>query len=290
MPTSPTHRSGNRDDGQRTLTAASEVDGAVTVLTPHGQWDWRLFLDLYAGVHKHLAEYPPALIIDLHDLVDPTTASAPLWLTARRSGAAMRPPVQVALCLPPRTPLADRLHRLGAKRFLPVYDTVPQARTALASGAAVTDRLQQRLPPEPESARVARLMVADACHGWHLPHLRDRAKLVMSELVSNAIEHARTDMLVTVSRRGTGLYLAVRDGSPTLPQLRLPESAAVAGSPYVGGRGLHIVSGAVAAWGALPTHQGDGKVVWATLRVGAGSARSDRCSPRPAPPPPGSRR
>jgi hypothetical protein len=271
MPTSPTHRFGNRDDGQRTLTAASEVDGAVTVLTPHGQWDWRLFLDLYAGVHQHLAEYPPALIIDLHDLVDPTTASAPLWLTARRNGAAMRPTVQVALCLPPRTPLADRLHRLGAKRFLPVYDTVPQARTALASGAALTDRLQQRLPPEPDSARRARLMVADACHGWHLSHLRDRAQLVISELVSNATEHARTDMLVTVSRRGTGLYLAVRDGSPQLPQPWPPESAAAGDSPPAGGRGLLIVSGA-AAWGALPTPQGDGKVVWATLRVGTPTA------------------
>jgi hypothetical protein len=270
MPTSPTHRFGNRDEGQRTLTAASDVDGAVTVLTPHGRWDWRLFLDLYAGVHRHLAEYPPALIIDLHDLVDPTTASAPLWLTTRRNGAAMRPPVQVALCLPPRTPLADRLHRLGAKRFLPVYDTVPQARTALASGAALTDRLQQHLPPEPDSTRRARLMVADACHGWHLSHLRDRAQLVMSELVSNAIEHARTDMLVTVSRRGTGLYLAVRDGSPRLPRLCPPEPAAADHSPYAGGRGLRIVSGA-AAWGALPTPPGDGKVVWATLRVGTPS-------------------
>jgi anti-sigma regulatory factor (Ser/Thr protein kinase) len=266
MPISPPHRSGSSDDRQRRLTATSEVDGAVIVLTPHGQWDWRLFLDLYTGVHKYLADCPPALILDLHDLVDPTTASAPLWLTARRSGAAMRPPVEVALCLPPTTPLAVRLHRLGAKRFLPVYDTVPQARTALASGLPLTDQLQQRLPPEPESARLARLMVADACHAWHLPHLRDPAQLVMSELASNVIEHAGTLMLVTVSRRGTGLHLAVRDGSPTLPPPWQPASAPAGTPPAAGGRGLEIVRRAAAAWGALPTHARDGKVVWATLR------------------------
>ena len=266
MPISPSRRSGSRDDGQRRLTATSEVDGTVIVLTPHGQWDWRLFLDMYTGVHKHLAEYPAALILDLHDLVDPTTASAPLWLTARRNGAAMRPPVQVALCLPPTTPLAVRLHRLGAKRFLPIYGTVPQARTAVASGLPLTDQLQQRLPPEPESARRARLMVADACHAWHLPHLRYPAQLIMSELVSNAIQHARTPMLVTVSRRGTGLSLAVRDGSPALPPPWQPEPAVTRAPPAEGGRGLQIVHKAADAWGALPTHDRDGKVVWATLR------------------------
>src|SRR4051795_12333222 len=141
MPINPSQRAGGRDDRPNTLTVTGDAGGVVVVLAPHGQWDWRLFLDLYTGVHKYLAEHPVALIVDLGDLVDPTTASAPLWLTARRSGAAMRPPVEVALCLPPRTPLADRLHRPGAQRFLPVYDTVSQARTALASGAAVTDRL-----------------------------------------------------------------------------------------------------------------------------------------------------
>jgi hypothetical protein len=262
VPTSASHRSGHRDDITRTLTATSDVDGAVVVLAPHGQWDWRLFLDLYTGVHKYLAEHPVALIVDLGDLVDPTTASAPLWLTARRSGAAMRPPVEVALCLPPRTPLGTRLHRLGAKRFLPIYDTVPQARTAVASGLPLTDQLRRWLPPEPLSARLARLLVADASRAWELSHLLYPAQLVISELVTNAIQHARTDMLVSVSRRGTGLNLTVRDGSPELP--RQPGQTGAA--PKEGGRGLQIVHGAAAAWGALPTHDGDGKVVWATLR------------------------
>jgi anti-sigma regulatory factor (Ser/Thr protein kinase) len=130
----------------------------------------------------------------------------------------------------------------------------------------LTDQLQQRLPPEPESARLARLMVADACHAWHLPHLRYPAQLVMSELVSNAVQHASTPMLVTVSRRGAGLHLAVRDGSPILPPPWQPASAPASPPLTEGGRGLQIVQRAAAAWGALPTHDRDGKVVWATLR------------------------
>jgi anti-sigma regulatory factor (Ser/Thr protein kinase) len=264
MPISPPHRSGDRDDGPGTLTATSDIDGAVIVLTPHGQWDWRLFLDLYAEFHRFLAEHPVALIVDLHDLVDPTTASASLWLTARRSGAAMRPPVEVALCLPARTPLAIRLHRLGAKRFLPIYPTVAQARAGVATAVPLTDRFQQQLPPEPKSAGLARVMVADACHTWHLSHLLYPAQLVASELVSNAIRHAGTDLLVTVSRRDAGLHLAILDGSPVLPSPRHPADAS--GSLTDRGRGLQIVQGVADAWGALPTHDGAGKVVWATLK------------------------
>lgn len=264
MPQRPTHQSDAREAGLSTVTATSDIDGAVIVLTPHGEWDWRLFLDLYTGVHKCLAEHPVALIVDLRDLIDPTAASASLWMTTRRSGAAMGPPVEVALCLPSKTPLGVRLDRLGAKRFLPIYDTVPQARTAVVSGLPLTDHLQRRLPPEPQSAKQARLMVADACRAWHLSGLRYPAQLVVSELVANAIQHARTDMFVTVSRRGAGLNLTVRDGSPALPRLR--QSAVAGGPPSEGGRGLQIVDSAAAAWGALPTHERDGKVVWATLR------------------------
>ena len=35
-----------RTDGQSTLTATSDIDGAVIVMAPHGEWNWRLFLDL----------------------------------------------------------------------------------------------------------------------------------------------------------------------------------------------------------------------------------------------------
>ena len=58
MPTWPSHPSDTRDDRPGTVSATSDIDGAVIVLTPHGDWDWRLFLELYTTVHKYLAEHP----------------------------------------------------------------------------------------------------------------------------------------------------------------------------------------------------------------------------------------
>jgi Histidine kinase-like ATPase domain len=264
MPTRPPGPVRGRNDQPGHVTVTSDIDGAV-VMTARGQWDWRLFLDLYTGVHKCLAERPAALIVELNDLVDPTTDSASLWLTACRAGAAMHPPVQVALCLPPTTRLAERLHRLGAKRFLPVYSCLAEARAAVATGLPLTDQLQLGLPPEPASARRARALVVQACRAWHLPQLLDRARLVVSELVANSIEHAGTDLSVTVSRRGDGLHLAVRDGSPTLPRLLHP-APADPGAPRALGRGVRLVNATAAAWGAFPLPNGGGKIVWATVR------------------------
>jgi anti-sigma regulatory factor (Ser/Thr protein kinase) len=92
------------------------------------------------------------------------------------------------------------------------------------------------------------------------------AELVVSELVTNAVRHARTDLRVTVSRRGTGLYLAVRDGSTVLPPLPGRPETAAGTRPEEYGYGLWLVDQIAYAWGAQPTHQRTGKVVWATVR------------------------
>jgi anti-sigma regulatory factor (Ser/Thr protein kinase) len=207
------------------------------------------------------------LILDLRALDDATGFSASLWFTTRRHADAMQPPVQLALCVPPETPLAVRLRQLGAKRLLPIFATVAQARKALAERLAVPDRLQLRLPACPESASLAGVLVADACRAWELPQVVHRARLVMFELVTNAISHAGTDMLVTVSRRDDGLHLLVRDGSVVLPQ-RLSDAPVPAGPPsYDRGQGLHVVEMLARSWGARPTDDGTGKVVWATVQA-----------------------
>jgi hypothetical protein len=133
-------------------------------------------------VHKSLPDYPAAVIVDLTELDDPTGASAPLWLTARQTGEAMQPPVRLLLCLEPDTVLAARLHRLGARWFLPIFASVAQARTVLAGTPVLTDRAQLRLPPEPLSASMARMLVADTCRAWALPHLLIAGQLVVSEV------------------------------------------------------------------------------------------------------------
>jgi len=234
-------------------------------LAVRGRWDWQLFLNVRTAALKCLVEHPSALIIDLRALDDATASSASLWFALRRSADDMQPPVELALCVPPDTPLALQLRRLGAKRFLPIFATVTQAATAVAERVAVPERLQLRLPASPESASLAGVLVADACHAWELPHLLHRARLVMLELVTNAIEHAGTDMLVTVARRDQALHLVVRDGSVVLPR-RLPVGTVLAGArSYERGEGLQVVDELARAWGARPIDDGTGKIVWATV-------------------------
>jgi len=267
MRTGSPHPPGRGNDRRGSFIISSNTDGTVLVITVHGQWDWRLSLDVHAAVRKCFADHPQALIIDLSDLDDPTTSSAALWILARRTGADMTPPVQLALCVPPDTALLGRLDRLGAHRFLPVFAALPDAWEAVTSGVVLTDRLNQQLPPEPESASRARIMVADACRAWYLPQLLHPGRLVMSELATNAIQHAGTDLVVTVSRRARGLHLAIRDGNPDMPRMRTP-APIDSGAPLdERGQGLRLVNATADAWGALPAHDGGGKVVWATVRT-----------------------
>jgi anti-sigma regulatory factor (Ser/Thr protein kinase) len=251
------------DDPQ--LTVTGDDDGSVLLMAVRGSLDRTLFLRARTMVHKCLAHYPAGLIVDLTELRDPAGASAPLWLTARQTGEAIQPPVRLMLCLGPDTVLADRLHRLGARWFLPIFASVAEARAVLADTPVLTDWSQLRLPPEPTSAGLARMLVADACRAWALPHLLFPGQLTASELVTNAVEHARTDLLITVARRGCGLYLAVRDNSPDRPCLLASAPAGPECTDEHGG-GLWIVQQVASAWGAVPTHDGAGKVVWASVQ------------------------
>ncbi|GIF44062.1 ATP-binding protein [Actinoplanes xinjiangensis] len=132
----------------------------------------------------------------------------------------------------------------------------------------MTETLTVVLAPDPDAASLAGALVADACLAWRLPGLLHPARRVLSELVHNAVEHARTEVRVTLTRRGDGLCLAVSDGDPRLPRLRAPAPVSPGRPLDERGRGLRVVQAAAAGWGAEPTPTG--KVVWALLH-GAGA-------------------
>ncbi|OJF11178.1 hypothetical protein BG844_28135 [Couchioplanes caeruleus subsp. caeruleus] len=111
---------------------------------------------------------------------------------------------------------------------------------------------------------MARDLVRQVCRAWDLGQVLHPARLVVSELVANAVTHARTEMLVSISRRGAGLHLSVSDRDPQPPQLVDPVSWTVREPGDDWGQGLHLVHRCAAAWGSMPTT--DGKVVWATVR------------------------
>jgi anti-sigma regulatory factor (Ser/Thr protein kinase) len=206
---------------------------------------------------------PAALIIvDLCNLRDPHGLSLRFWSGMSSEARLGTGPAQLALCVPSMTTLDSRLRQPDRHEPL-VYATMSEARTAIGSRLPRARRFQARLAPHPASVRAARDLVARACHAWGLPQVQD-AWLVTSELVTNAVEHARTESVITVSTRGDArLHLAVRDGATGYPRLSEPASASWPASLDERGRGLRLVHAAATVWGAIPTR--GGKVVWATV-------------------------
>jgi anti-sigma regulatory factor (Ser/Thr protein kinase) len=170
--------------------------------------------------------------------------------------------VHLTFSLPTTTALSGRLRNLQGPQPR-VCATVSEARIAIAERILRADRLQSRLSPLPTSVRAARNLAVQACQAWHLLHLLEDSALIMSELATNAVEHARTEFIATVTRSHTRLHIAVRDGASGFPHPSEPTLASPHVSLHPRGRGLRLVHTIATAWGAMPTH--GGKVVWATV-------------------------
>ena len=205
---------------------------------------------------KCLAEQPAALLLDLAGL----TVAEPLALSvfaAVTRQAARWPGTPVLLCAP--QPATRDLLAVGVLHRLPVFDTTEAARAHAWQERLTLPSVIDELLPISGAARSARNMATDACLRWDLPNLVAPASLIVSELVSNVVDHAHTMMTLRLSLRSRYLTMAVRDGSPAEP---VPPGDVPAEAD--GGRGLFLVKATAHSWGWLPTD--DGKVVWAALQ------------------------
>jgi serine/threonine-protein kinase RsbW len=90
---------------------------------------------------------------------------------------------------------------------------------------------------------------------------RSAATLVASELVANAMLHARTDCTVMLHRDQSESRITVLDGDERLPEIKTYSRDAPTG------RGLRLVARLSREWGIDP-HPG-GKAVWAVVADGA---------------------
>lgn len=121
-----------------------------------------------------------------------------------------------------------------------------------------------RLPAEPTAAAVARAILEAV--GSDLPEsiLLD-AKLLTTEVVTNAIRHARgTQAVIVRVRRNKLVRVEVIDQGPMFdPQAQTTSTRA--GS----GQGLMLVGAVASAWGVEPDEAG--KKVWFELAAGGGS-------------------
>lgn len=114
------------------------------------------------------------------------------------------------------------------------------------------------LPALARSACTARAFVERVLVQHDLQDLVDDARVVVGELVTNALKHANTPFTVTVAAAGASVRVEVQDGSGSLPVLT------VAGCADTSGRGIALVDVLSSEWGVTP-HIGVGKTVWASF-------------------------
>ena len=92
------------------------------------------------------------------------------------------------------------------------------------------------LPPTVHSVGVGRRMVADALAEWQLDALSYTATLLTSEVLTNCVLHARTEIRLTVDRTGPDtVTISVHDGSKLVPRRRRHAQDATTG------RGLELL-------------------------------------------------
>jgi anti-anti-sigma regulatory factor len=212
-----------------------------------------------------LSSQPELIVVDVSTMDTEDDVALSVLPSMARHAAAW-PGASLVLGAP-GPHLSKALDRMAVPRSVPIFPTVEQA---LASRATRVPRKRssQVLKPIPRSLLKARSLVKRACTGWNVCTVTDRAQIVTTELVANALRHAGTRMELTVALRQRCLHLSVRDGNRSAPRLReagCESDDAVESENAAGGRGLRIVEALAAGWGSTPTE--NGKVVWATLRL-----------------------
>lgn len=120
------------------------------------------------------------------------------------------------------------------------------------------------LPHTPSSvSAVRKRLFAELRASGVFDEVVDDAAVVVSELISNALRHARPlpsgDIRVSWAWEGELIRLAVSDGGAMTEPRR-----ASATLSSLGGRGLGIVEALAEGWGFH--HEDEGTTVWATLR------------------------
>ena len=112
------------------------------------------------------------------------------------------------------------------------------------------------LPPDPSSARSARELLRLLNRSWHVAALDD-ADLLLTEIVTNAVIHARTPMTLQVVWERDLLRIEVSDGSPAMPRARR------ATRRCEHGRGLLLLDRLADSWGVTQHDNAHtGKTVW----------------------------
>lgn len=244
-----------------TTTVSRDLDADVTLVRAYGRLDVATVPLMRGVLLKCIAECPSSIVVDIRACAAYSAVALAVFPAVSRRQAT-QPAVPVFLC-----GVDDRFLPAGGRAALgdvPTHKTCIEALAVAEAARSTQRRLRLHAGPSLRAPGLARVALAEACDGWGLSHLRTPAGLVISELVTNAVCHAATDVDIEAAVRGDFLHLRVRDGSPALPRVTADGRGL---EPNDHGRGLPIVAHFSTAWGCTVNSTGTEKVVWATLRA-----------------------
>ena len=118
-------------------------------------------------------------------------------------------------------------------------------------GRAVT-----KLPSHPSAVPAARRFASQHLLDFNgSPEAVDKARLLVTELATNAVMHARSPIRLTVESHDDSVRVEVRDDDP-----RPIEAPAAPEVDATSGRGLWLVDALACAWGVNRNERG--KTIW----------------------------
>lgn len=125
---------------------------------------------------------------------------------------------------------------------------------------------------DPRNVAKARGELLNTLTLWGLGEIADSAALVLSELLSNSVQHARAaspeaEIESRFLRVGGRLRIEVHDADDRWPVLR------PADVDSLNGRGLFLVDALSDAWNVIPL-PGGGKITWAEFSASSEGGRS----------------
>lgn len=233
---------------------ASELAGHADGVILEGAQVGRVTPEIPAA----LSELPSVEIVPLSELEPSSTALAP----ELASELARRADDVILDAATREAPVVD-----PADAASPLLDEALHSSNPLAGGrgpdplgAAPSDSAEicvRTFPPVASSAAAARNFAAHAVAD--IPaDVVEEIRLMVSELASNAIEHAMTSFRVTIHRTRQEIRVEVTDGGGGTPAMRSP------GPDALKGRGLQIVNVLSTHWG-VERESDSAKTVWFSL-------------------------
>jgi CheY-like chemotaxis protein len=197
-----------------------------------------------AGIAMAAALQPDLVLLDIvHRSEDGLGAVKPLQEAAPQATI-------VAVASYAEHQLWGRSSQLGAMAYLPkstpptrLCEELVRILSTRHDTDDVVESRRDRFPADLRSARTARRFVAGVLDDWGFDDLQDSAALLVSELVTNAVVHAHSEVEVAVHLRPARVRIEVIDAAQEHVRRR------DAKDDEQSGRGMALIEAMAVAWG-----------------------------------------